>query len=67
MIFTTILLSTKALEELIMPKMKVITKPNNANCKCRCGKTLMGGEPVGACGHDKLGRPSVICLNCRNK
>ena len=65
--FKTILLSSKALEELIMPKMKVITKPKNSNSTCKCGCILMPGQTVGACGHDALGRPNVICLNCRGK
>lgn len=46
--------------------LKLITKPKNANGTCRCGKIILDGEPVGSCGHDSLGRPKVICLNCRN-
>ncbi len=67
MIFTTILLSDKAIKELIMPKMKIITKPKNSNCTCKCGRILTGGQQVGSCGNDKLGRPNVICLECRGK
>lgn len=50
-----------------MPKMKVITKPKNSNSNCKCGRILMPGQTVGACGHDTLGRPNVICLDCRGK
>ena len=63
--FKTIILSHKALE-MKRVKMKLITKPKNANGTCKCGKIILDGEPVGSCGRDSLGRPKVICLDCRN-
>lgn len=67
--FKTIILTPEALEELKMKRfsMPVMVKPKNANSKCKCGKIILDGEPVGSIGRDSLGRPKVICLNCRNK
>jgi len=48
-------------------KMKLITKPKNANGTCRCGKIILDGEMVGRLKNDSLGRPKVCCLDCRNK
>ena len=64
--FKTIILSHKALE-MKRVKMKLITKPKNANGTCSCGKIILDGEMVGRLKNDSLGRPKVCCLDCRNK